>query len=35
MGLTLGIYYITPWLRWGRGEFYPDQAVLLDLVSAP
>ena len=30
MGITLGIYYITPWLRWDRGEFAPDQAVLLD-----
>ena len=33
MGLTLGIYYITPWLRWDRGEFAPDQAVLLDLAN--
>ncbi|TPE58818.1 cytochrome c oxidase accessory protein CcoG [Sandaracinobacter neustonicus] len=30
--LTLGIYYITPWLRWDRGEFSPDQAVLVDLA---
>jgi cytochrome c oxidase accessory protein FixG len=27
----LGIYYITPWIRWDRGEFAPDQAVLVDL----
>ncbi|MDB5658141.1 MAG: Protein rdxB [Cypionkella sp.] len=31
MGLTLGIYYITPWLRWDRGPNLPDQAVLIDL----
>ncbi len=33
MFLTLGIYYITPWIRWDRGEFAPDQAVLIDLAS--
>ena len=32
MGLMLGIYYITPWLRWDRGPELPDQAVLLDLA---
>ena len=31
MLITLGIYYITPWLRWDRGPFAPDQAVLIDL----
>ena len=31
MAITLGIYYITPWLRWDRGEFAPDQAVLIDI----
>lgn len=31
--LTLGIYYITPWLRWDRGAFSPDQAVLVDLAN--
>ena len=31
MGLMLGIYYITPWIRWDRGPTMPDQAVLLDL----
>ncbi|NKB56860.1 MAG: cytochrome c oxidase accessory protein CcoG [Alphaproteobacteria bacterium] len=30
MAVTLGIYYVTPWLRWDRGAG-PDQAVLLDL----
>ncbi len=29
--LMLGVYYITPWLRWDRGPELPDQAVLLDL----
>ena len=33
MGFMLGIYYITPWLRWDRGPLMPDQAVLLDLSS--
>ena len=32
MAFTLGIYYITPWLRWDRGPSLPDQAVLLDLA---
>ncbi|MEM8796225.1 MAG: cytochrome c oxidase accessory protein CcoG [Pseudomonadota bacterium] len=33
MLVTLGIYYITPWLRWDRGPFAPDQAVLIDLPN--
>ncbi|PAQ05506.1 cytochrome c oxidase accessory protein CcoG [Mesorhizobium temperatum] len=33
MVITLGIYYLTPWLRWDRGPFAPDQAVLVDLAS--
>jgi cytochrome c oxidase accessory protein FixG len=33
MGLTLGIYYLTPWLRWDRGPNLPDQAVLIDLAE--
>lgn len=31
MGVTLAIYYITPWIRWDRGEGIPNQAVLIDL----
>ncbi|MCU4654151.1 cytochrome c oxidase accessory protein CcoG [Roseibacterium sp. SDUM158016] len=31
MIVTLGIYYVTPWIRWDRGPNLPDQAVLLDL----
>ncbi|WP_199556087.1 cytochrome c oxidase accessory protein CcoG [Sandaracinobacteroides hominis] len=31
--VTLGIYYITPWLRWDRGAHAPDQAVLVDLAG--
>lgn len=31
MGVTLGIYYLLPWLRWDRGPSLPDQAVLVDL----
>jgi cytochrome c oxidase accessory protein FixG len=31
MLVTLGIYYGTPWLRWDRGPYAPDQAVLIDL----
>ena len=31
MIVLLGIYYITPWIRWDRGPNLPDQAVLIDL----
>ena len=31
MVVTLGIYYVTPWIRWDRGPNLPDQAVLVDL----
>jgi cytochrome c oxidase accessory protein FixG len=30
MAVTLGIYYLTPWIRWDRGPGAPDQAVLID-----
>ena len=33
MAITLGIYYLTPWIRWDRGPFAPNQAVLIDLAS--
>ena len=33
MIVTLGIYYITPWIRWDRGPALPDQAVLVDLAN--
>ena len=33
MAVTLGIYYVTPWLRWDRGPNLPDQAVLVDLAN--
>ena len=33
MAITLAIYYITPWLRWDRGPYAPDQAVLIDLAN--
>ncbi|MBY3129780.1 MULTISPECIES: cytochrome c oxidase accessory protein CcoG [Rhizobium] len=33
MLVTLGIYYIAPWIRWDRGEYAPDQAILVDLAS--
>ncbi|MBL8647972.1 MAG: cytochrome c oxidase accessory protein CcoG [Sphingosinicella sp.] len=32
MAITLTIYYVTPWLRWDRGPYAPDQAVLVDLA---
>lgn len=31
--VTLGIYYILPWLRWDRGPGLPDQAILLDFAN--
>ncbi len=34
MIVTLGIYYITPWIRWDRGASLPDQAVLVDMAHA-
>ena len=33
MLITLGIYYLTPWLRWNRGPYAPDQGVLVDLAN--
>jgi cytochrome c oxidase accessory protein FixG len=33
MIFTLGIYYLTPWIRWDRGPNLPDQAVLVDLAG--
>ena len=32
MVVTLTIYYMTPWLRWDRGPYAPDQAVLVDIA---
>ena len=31
--VTLGIYYILPFLRWDRGIYAPHQAVLVDLPN--
>jgi len=33
MLVTLGIYYLTPWIRWDRGPELPDQAVLVDMAG--
>jgi cytochrome c oxidase accessory protein FixG len=33
MLITLGIYYLVPFIRWDRGPNAPDQAVLIDLPS--
>jgi cytochrome c oxidase accessory protein FixG len=33
MAVTLGIYYLVPWIRWHRGPYLPDQAVLIDFPS--
>jgi len=33
MIVTLGIYYLTPWIRFDRGPNLPDQAVLVDLAN--
>ncbi|NKB26657.1 MAG: cytochrome c oxidase accessory protein CcoG [Rhodobacteraceae bacterium] len=33
LGVTLAIYYLTPWIRWDRGPNLPDQAVLVDLAN--
>ena len=31
MAITLGIYYLVPWIRWDRGPDLPNQAVILDM----
>ena len=33
MIVTLGIYYLVPFIRWDRGPNAPDQAVLIDLPN--
>ncbi len=33
MAITLGIYYLSPWIRWDRGIHAPDQAILLDIAN--
>jgi cytochrome c oxidase accessory protein FixG len=33
MVVTLGIYYLLPWIRWERGPNLPDQAFLLDFAN--
>lgn len=33
MIVTLGIYYLSPWIRWDRGPNLPDQAILIDLAG--
>jgi len=33
MAISLGVYYVTPWIRWDRGPNLPDQAVLVDLAG--
>jgi len=31
LAVTLGIYYLLPFIRWDRGPNAPDQAILVDL----
>ncbi|MCR5881051.1 cytochrome c oxidase accessory protein CcoG [Phenylobacterium sp. J367] len=31
--VMLGIYYVTPWIRWDRPGKLPDQAVLVDFAG--
>jgi len=31
--LMLGVYYVTPWIRWDRPGALPDQAVLVDFFG--
>ncbi|WP_425041142.1 cytochrome c oxidase accessory protein CcoG [Primorskyibacter sp. S187A] len=33
MIVTLGIYYLVPFIRWDRGPALPDQAVLIDMAN--
>src|SRR5437879_347021 len=32
--VTLGIYYLLPFVRWDRGPDAPSQAVLVDLANS-
>ncbi|WP_208976311.1 cytochrome c oxidase accessory protein CcoG [Polycladidibacter stylochi] len=32
--ITLGLYYFLPFIRWDRGEGFPNQAVLIDFERA-
>ena len=32
MAVTLGIYYLAPWIPWDRGTQLSDQAILVDLA---
>ena len=34
MFVALGIYYVTPFIRWDRGPYAPDQAVLIDIPGS-
>ena len=33
MAIALTIYYVTPWLRWDRGPYAPNQAALVDIAN--
>ena len=33
LALTLGVYYLLPWVRWPRGPAEPDQAALVDFAG--
>jgi cytochrome c oxidase accessory protein FixG len=33
MAVTLGVYYLAPWIRWDRGALAPDQAILIDFPA--
>ncbi len=33
MAVTLGVYYLLPWIRWDRGPSLPNQAFLLDFAN--
>ncbi len=33
MLVTLGIYYLSPWIRWDRGDSIPNQAILVDFPA--
>ncbi len=34
LAITLGIYYLLPFVRWDRGPYAPSQAVLIDLPNS-
>ncbi len=33
MALTIGVYFVAPWIRWDRGPYASDQLILIDIAN--